>query len=55
MKLTRVPPKFPPEMEAIVTRTIGCAIRVHMSLGPGFTEGIYQDAMQLELTANGLS
>jgi GxxExxY protein len=54
MKLTRVPPKFPPEMEAIVTRAIGCAMRVHRSLGPGFAEGIYHDAMQLELTAKGL-
>jgi len=54
MTLTRVPPKLPTEMEAIVTRTIGCAIRVHKALGPGFTEGIYRDALPMELMAEGL-
>ena len=53
--LTRVPPKLPPELEAIVTRTIGCAISVHKQLGPGFREGIYQDAMRVELTRQGLA
>lgn len=53
--LTRVPPRFPPEMEAIISRTIGCAIRVHKAIGPGFTEGVYHDALQIELTAEGLS
>ena len=52
--LTRVPPKLPPELEAIVTRTIGCAINVHKNLGPGFREGIYQDAKRVELTRQGL-
>lgn len=52
--LTRVPPRLPPEMEAIVTRTIGCAIRVHKTLGPGFSEGVYHDAMQIELTTEEL-
>lgn len=52
--LTRVPPKLPPELEAIVTQTIGCAIRVHKKLGPGFREGIYQDAMRVELTRSEL-
>ena len=53
--LTRVPPRLPPEMEAIVSRTIGCAIRVHKAIGAGFTEGVYHDAMQIELTTEGLS
>ena len=53
--LTRVPPKLPPELEGIVTRTIGCAISVHKQLGPGFREGIYQDAMRVELTRQGLA
>ena len=53
--LIRVPPKLPPELEAIVTRTIGCAINVHKQLGPGFREGIYQDAMRVELTRQGLA
>ena len=53
--LTRVPPKLPPELEAIVTRTIGCAIRVHKAMGPGFREGLYQDAIRIELTRSNLS
>ena len=53
--LTRIPPKLPPEMEARVTATIGCAIRVHKGLGPGFKEPIYHDAMKTELTASALS
>jgi GxxExxY protein len=52
--LTRVPPKLPPEHEAAVTHTIGCAIRVHKQLGPGFREAIYHDAMRIELTRAGL-
>ena len=53
--LTRVPPKLPPELEAIVTRTIGCAIRVHKAMGPGFREGLYQDAIRNELRRSNLS
>ena len=52
--LTRVPPKLPPELEAVVTQTIGCAIRVHKQLGPGFREALYQDAMRIELTRSQL-
>lgn len=48
--LTRVPPRLPPEQERKVYETIGCAIRVHKALGPGFQEGIYHDAMRVELT-----
>lgn len=46
---------LPPETEAIITRTIGCAIAVHKALGPGFLESIYQKAMCIELAAQGLS
>jgi GxxExxY protein len=53
--LTRVPPRLPPELEAIVTRTIGCALRVHQTLGPGYREGIYHDAMAIELEVSGLA
>jgi GxxExxY protein len=52
--LTRVPPRLPPELELVVTRTIGCAIRVHKTLGPGFREGIYQDALKVEFSKEGL-
>jgi GxxExxY protein len=35
--------------EALMTSIIGCAIAVHKSLGPGFLESIYQQAMCVEL------
>ena len=47
--LTRAKPVLPPEQEELVTRTIGCAVRVHKELGPGYAELIYQDAMRIEL------
>jgi GxxExxY protein len=43
------------EAERTMTETIGCAIRVHRALGPGFLESIYKKAMRLELEASGLS
>lgn len=52
--LYRTNPACLPEVEAIVTRTIGCALRVHQSLGPGFTEGLYHDAMEIDLTLESL-
>ena len=52
--LTRVRPKLPPELESLVTQTIGCAIRVHKALGPGFREALYHDAMRVELTRSRL-
>ena len=35
-------------------RIIGCCIRVHRNLGPGFLEKIYEEALGLELTKAGL-
>jgi GxxExxY protein len=53
--LTRTTSPLSPELERIVTRTIGCALRVHQELGPGYIEGLYQDAMAIELEAEGLT
>jgi GxxExxY protein len=36
-------------------RIIGCAMKVHRSLGPGLKEGIYQRALAIEMTAAGLT
>ena len=52
--LTRTTPALAPELEAIVTRTIGSAIRVHQARGPGFHEAVYQDALAVELELEGL-
>lgn len=35
-------------------RVIGAAVAVHMALGPGFLEGIYQRALEMELAGLGL-
>ena len=36
-------------------KIIGCCIRVHKSLGPGFLEKVYEEALCLELSKAGLS
>ncbi|HEY5618483.1 MAG TPA: GxxExxY protein [Vicinamibacterales bacterium] len=51
----RLPSPLTPRAERVITETIGCAIRVHRALGPGFLESIYQKAMYVELKASGLS
>ena len=38
-----------PETEAVVRRVMDCAFSVHRSLGPGFREKIYVQALCLEL------
>jgi GxxExxY protein len=42
------------DTEELVTRVIGCALRVHRELGPGYLESIYHDAMAIELEVSGL-
>jgi len=42
------------EQEALTERIIGCAIEVHRVLGPGFVEAIYEEALTIELTKQGL-
>lgn len=44
-----------PEIEAVVTRIIGCAIAVHDAFGPGLLESVYRDCLRIELKAVGLS
>lgn len=39
----------------ITKKIIGCAMKVHSSLGNGFQEVIYQRALAIEMSKNGLS
>src|SRR5437762_553330 len=42
------------ELEELSGRVIGCAIAVHRELGPGFLEGIYENALRIELRHAGI-
>ena len=39
----------------LTERIIAAAIRVHKELGPGFLEGMYEEALAIELAAAGLT
>ncbi len=53
--LTRALSPLDADTEAAIGRTIGCAIRVHQVLGPGFLELVYHDAMSIELELEGIA
>ena len=40
--------------EALTQQIIGCVVKVHRTLGPGFLEGIYRRALCIELQRSGL-
>jgi len=42
------------ELEQLSGQVIGCAIAVHRELGPGFLEGIYENALRIELRHAGI-
>lgn len=44
--------EFPFKQECY--RIIGCAMEVHKTLGPGFLEPVYQEALSWELSASGI-
>ena len=41
------------ELEDLTEKVIGCAINVHKTLGPGFIESIYENALIHELRKSG--
>lgn len=44
-----------PALTEVSRKTIGCAIEVHMELGPGYDEEVYLNALRHELTAAGVA
>jgi GxxExxY protein len=46
--------KTPEEFNDSTSKIIGCAMRVHTTLGNGFQEVIYQKALQIEMALAGL-
>ena len=53
--MIRVSSPLPPELELLTEKVIGCAVQVHRTLGPGFLESIYRNALCLEFQLNGIS
>ena len=43
------------EFEELSRKIIGAAIKVHRELGPGFLENIYEEALKIELSENGIN
>ena len=43
------------EDEALTKTVIGCAMKVHRVLGPGFLESVYENAFAYELRKEGLN
>lgn len=44
-----------PALTEVSRKVIGCAIEVHMELGPGYEESVYQKALQIEMEAQGVT
>ena len=42
------------DLDALTETVIGCAYRVHNTLGPGFLEKVYENALGIELREQGI-
>ncbi len=43
------------ELDAVTSRTLDCAFRVHNTLGPGLLESVYKTCLAIEIRRAGLS
>ncbi|MEM1444943.1 MAG: GxxExxY protein [Planctomycetota bacterium] len=43
------------ELDDLAHRVIGAAIAVHRELGPGYLEAVYEEAMAIELSQEGIA
>ena len=46
--------EMPMNIDELTTQVIGCAFRVHLELGVGFLEKVYENALRIELRNIGL-
>jgi GxxExxY protein len=53
--MMRLPTPLDEETERQIEAIIGCAVRVHRELGPGFFESAYRNALCLELQSSDIS
>ena len=53
---TKTPSKpIPPETDAVATKIVDAAYKVHSTLGPGLLESVYEVCLVHELTKRGLT
>jgi GxxExxY protein len=45
---------LPPELELVATHIVDAAFKVHMTLGPGLLESVYETCLAFELSKRGL-
>ena len=54
VKMRHADHSAPSEVEELARRVIGAAIEVHRALGPGFLESVYEHALAVELSLQGI-